>query len=308
MQRLALEERNKRVCIWQDVNVFLGVDDRRFAFREGNVCTERTRRELPFRDRERNVSEVETELKAEHLQKFIALDEDRENVIILRHGDERAQIARENVVEKRFNVERQFGNFHFGEFEELPDKRECLFGVDLYFDAVHIEKDVPVCIGEGNRLLHAVQSERKIARKRAIRKRNIQPAVYGKPLARIRDIRTKRLARQNGSERLDMRHEVGIGRLVALGELGGSLFAVGKDDVRLDALRRDVRGDILKRGVPILERKRKVDGKGDAAQRELGRKGCARLVVGELPLPELRKERVKVEAALIPFRSRRAAI
>ena len=105
-----------------------------------------------------------------------------------------------------------------------------------------------------------------------------------------------------------MRQEVRIGRLVALGELGGSLIAIGKDDVRLDALRRDVRGDIFKRCVSVLERKCKVNGQRQSAQRELRREGCARLVVGKLPFPELRKERVKVEAALVSFRNRRAAI
>ena len=105
-------------------------------------------------------------------------------------------------------------------------------------------------------------------------------------------------ARQKGGKRLDMGQKVGIAPLFALGKLRGRVLPIGKGNVRLDALKRKVRRNSFKRGVPVLKCKGKVDGKGHAAQGERRRERCARLVVGKFALAELCKERVEIEAAL----------
>ena len=299
MQRLCLEQRHQRLRIGKNIDILASVEAGRFPFAQDDVRPERFHAHFPFAHVQRNISHFErAEIDTEKAQKLVPLHGDPQHALFLVDRHERGKLARKQTVEQLIKIEGNPFRLDGGKLDVLSEKRNGLFRIRFYFDAVQFEIDISVCIRKRKRSFCTAKSERHIPRKRSVRKRDIQRSRHADALAAdlalVSDLRMQRLCLEQRHQRLNMRQQFGIIRLFRLGKRPRCLVTVAKRKRKRDAVIFQFRGNVPERRMPFLiEQERKLHGKRNRAERKLRGKRSARFIVEKLPFPEPCKQRIE---------------
>ena len=296
------KERDERIYKRHQVGVPLGIDGDRRAFRDGKLRAEHVRRDLAVRYAERDVSQRNAaEVDPERFQKLVARKRDFKRVLLFGKGD----ILRELVGKRRREnfAEVEISERNFRVADKLHDERDRLFGVRFDLDAVEIQIDIFVLIGDADRLARRVLPAAERERQRA---------VHGKVLL-IGKIKVKFPAEHETAALVidpdrelsaidEFEHVLNVGNEA---HIFAAVRHFGDRLVRIGELHGDVRPAEIERGREIVERDRAVlrdrkaemHGNGQPHQGKFGieRRAPAVLRHGEIAAAELLQKRVGIQ-------------